>query len=91
MAAVHGRSRRARWQVATTVWPRPRTVRDGDHNAEWVLLRCSECGEWEACLNTVARVDVGDELTVGSDERILGGPSAEWPIEMTFRWRRRGD
>ena len=48
------------------------------------MRRCAECGDWEACLNTVSGVNEGEELTVGDDHCILGGQGAEWPIEMTF-------
>ena len=85
MASVYGVSRRGRWQIASTGWwPRPRKVLSGGQNAEWELRRCEECGDWEACLNTVSGVNEGEELTVGDDHCILGGQGAEWPIEMTF-------
>ena len=32
----------------------------------------------------MARVEAGDELTVGNDECIMDEPGAGWPIEMTF-------
>ena len=37
------------------------------------IRRCDQCSEWEACLNTVRRVEEGEELTVGG-----GATNAYW-------------
>ena len=85
LAAFAGDSSRCMWPLTgARWWPPPRVGAAAEANASWVPWRCLDCGRHAIALIAARRIPLGEEIVVGSQSHVLGGPSHDADLLASF-------